>query len=156
MSETKPLTGRKVFWMFFAAFAVIFGVNMLLLFKAINTFPGLEVKNSYVASQDFNNRADAQRALGWTPAVQYGDGQVDVSITSESGAPVFPANLAVRIGRPTHGREDLIPELSIGPNGYSFAVDLDVGKWFVYVTAQGADGAPFYSRLELHVTDGNG
>jgi hypothetical protein len=47
---------------------VIISVNLLLAFKAVSTFPGLEVKNSYVASQGFNDRKAAQEALGWTCA----------------------------------------------------------------------------------------
>ncbi|MDZ4134978.1 MAG: FixH family protein, partial [Paracoccaceae bacterium] len=41
------LTGRKVLVITVSAFAVIIGVNLLLAYKAVSTFPGLEVKNSY-------------------------------------------------------------------------------------------------------------
>lgn len=61
----KPLTGRKVLMILLAAFGTILAVNMTLLYNAVKTFPGLEVKNSYVASQTFDDRDIAQRALGW-------------------------------------------------------------------------------------------
>ena len=48
------LTGGHVLAMFVAMFGVIITVNMILAFSAVKTFPGLEVKNSYVASQSFD------------------------------------------------------------------------------------------------------
>ena len=56
------LTGKHVFAITAGAFAVIIGVNVLLAVKAVSTFPGLEVGNSYVASQGFNTRKAAQEA----------------------------------------------------------------------------------------------
>ncbi len=47
----RPLTGWHVLAMFVAGFGIIIGVNLTLAFKAVSTFPGLEVPNSYVASQ---------------------------------------------------------------------------------------------------------
>ena len=48
----KELTGRKVLAITVGFFAVIIAVNLFMAFKAVGTFPGLEVKNSYVASGD--------------------------------------------------------------------------------------------------------
>lgn len=151
----KPLTGRKVLFMFVAAFGVIFAVNMALLFNAVRTFPGLEVKNSYVASQTFDDRAQAQSAMGWEPAVKYQGGAVKLSIFA-NGEFIFPETIDVRIGRPTHGREDTTPVLLRDAIGYWFDIDLDDGKWFVYVNAVSKAGEPFTQRLELFVKDGHG
>lgn len=155
MKTAKPLTGRKVLTILLVAFGIIVTVNMALLYNAVKTFPGLEVKNSYVASQTFDDRAAAQRALGWDPEVSYGDGQVYLSIFA-NGEFIFPDVIGLRVGRPTHGREDFYPTLSREANGYTFDADLDVGKWFVYVSAQDANGEPFEQRLELFVTDAHG
>ena len=64
MSEAK-LTGRHVALIFGGAFTVIIGVNLTLAVKAVGTFPGLETKNSYVASQNFEHDRAAQEALGF-------------------------------------------------------------------------------------------
>ena len=151
----KPLTGRKVLIILLTAFGVILTANMTLLYNAIHTFPGLEVKNSYVASQTFDDRAVAQRALGWDPRVKYANGQVNLSIFA-NGEFIFPETLDVRIGRPTHGREDTTPVLLRDTIGYWFNIDLDDGKWFVYLNAETKDGEPFQHRLELFVKDGHG
>ena len=55
---TKELTGRHVLIITLAAFGVIIAVNLVMAFLAVGSFPGLEVKNSYVASQDFDRERD--------------------------------------------------------------------------------------------------
>lgn len=156
MSEAKPITGRKVLFIFIGAFGIIFTVNMFLLYKAVGTFPGLEVKNSYVASQAYDDLADAQRALGWTPDATYADGKLHITITGESGSLVFPDELNMRVGRPTHGREDRSVTLDKSYDGYWFETDLGEGKWFVYLKTTSTDGVDYSTRLEVFVTDGNG
>ena len=42
------IKGWHVLAAFVLAFSVIIGVNLTLAFNAVRTFPGLEVKNSYV------------------------------------------------------------------------------------------------------------
>ena len=58
----KPLTGRKVLLIAVAAFGVVIAANLAMLLAATGTFPGLVVKNSYVASQGFDAKTAAQRA----------------------------------------------------------------------------------------------
>ena len=65
------ITGKHVLAITVSAFAVIIGVNVVMAWKAISTFPGLEVKNSYVASQTFDADRAAQQALGWTLVPEY-------------------------------------------------------------------------------------
>ena len=74
-SATRKLTGWHVLAIFTAAFGVIIGVNLTLAFNAVATFPGLETGNSYVASQSFDARRDAQQALGWTVTATADDGR---------------------------------------------------------------------------------
>mgnify|MGYP001760938923 FL=1 len=68
---TRPLTGKHVLAITLVAFGVIIGVNVLMAVKAVGTFPGLEVANSYVASQDFDRERAAQAALDWTVTPDY-------------------------------------------------------------------------------------
>lgn len=60
------ITGRQVFGFTVGAFAIIIAVNVYMAYSAVSTFPGVEVPNSYVASQNFEAARDAQDALGWT------------------------------------------------------------------------------------------
>ena len=145
------LTGKHVFAITAGAFAVIIGVNLVLAFKAVSTFPGLEVKNSYVAGQGFNDRKAAQEALGWTLAPSYSDGRIDLAFVDQNGLPVQVADLQVLIGRTTSSVDDAQPDFLPMGDVYSAALDLARGKWMVKVTARAADGTLFEQRSELFV-----
>lgn len=155
MSEPKELTGRHVLTILILAFGVIIGVNMVLMVSAIKTFPGLEVKNSYVASQDFNDAERAQSALGWTPVVRFANDLLVLTITDAGGNAVFPETLDFKIGRPTHGRDDMVLTLLREDHGYAVPVALGNGKWRIYLDAVTADGAVYSKHMEVFVTDGN-
>ncbi|MEE9454168.1 MAG: FixH family protein [Paracoccaceae bacterium] len=156
MSAVKELTGRKVLTILLVAFGVILTANMTLLYYALHSFPGLEEKNPYIASQSFDTRAAAQVALGWVPHVEYGAAQVKLQIMGAQGGLVFPKTLTTRIGRPTHDREDQVVVFQKAADGYYLDAKLARGKWFVYVTAQSADGVDYTARLAIYVTDKNG
>ena len=79
------LTGKHVLVITVSAFAVIIGVNVLLAVKAVSTFPGLEVENSYVAGQGFNERKSAQEALGWVMVPGYENGRMTLAFSGKDG-----------------------------------------------------------------------
>ncbi|HEU0223277.1 MAG TPA: FixH family protein, partial [Paracoccaceae bacterium] len=54
------MTGRLVLAVALGAFGIVIAVNLVLVFAATRTFPGLVVPNSYVASQDFDRSRVAQ------------------------------------------------------------------------------------------------
>ena len=148
---TRELTGRHVLLIFCGAFGVIIGVNLLLAYSAVSTFPGLEVKNSYVASQQFDERKAAQEALGWTVRADAVDGQVMLWITDAQGMPVRVGGLDAVIGRATHVADDVRPEFVFDGVSYVAPVDLADGNWNIRMTAQAEDGTPFAQRVILHV-----
>lgn len=145
------LTGRHVFAITASAFAVIIGVNLFLAVKAVSTFPGLEVQNSYVASQGFNDRKAAQEALGWQIAPNYADGRIDLAFTDRDGIPVQVQALEVLIGRTTSTVDDAQPTFQRMGDVYSADLHLARGKWMVKVTAQSMEGTLFEHRSELFV-----
>jgi nitrogen fixation protein FixH len=145
------LTGRHVFFITTGAFAVIIGVNMVLAFKAISTFPGLEVDNSYVASQGFDTRKQAQEALGWQMKPAYASGRMTLSFLDRNGVSMPVTDLEVLVGRTTEAKDDVWPAFTAVGNGYEADIPLARGKWMVKVTAKAADGTLFEQRSELHV-----
>lgn len=147
----KPLTGRTVLFITVGAFAVVIGVNITMAVMAVGTFPGLEVENSYVASQEFDAKREAQERLGWKIETDYALGLLTVSFINAQGLPVEPADFSVLIGRTTEAEDDIRPSFS-GINGrYSTPLDLDGGKWMMVVEAKAEDGTEFRQRLELFV-----
>jgi nitrogen fixation protein FixH len=145
------LTGKHVFAITAGAFGVIIAVNLVLAFQAVNTFPGLEVKNSYVASQGFNDRKAAQEALGWQLVPTYAEGRIKLAFTDRDGLPVQVADLQVLVGRTTSTVDDAQPEFTAMGDIYAAPLDLARGKWMVKVTAVAPDGTLFEQRTELFV-----
>lgn len=149
MAERK-ITGKHVLIGFVAAFSVIIGVNLVLAYAAVSTFPGLEVKNSYVASQEFNDRKAAQEGLGWTVAADHADGLLMLSITDEAGKPVEVADLEATVGRATHVQDDQTPAFRFDGQAYVAQVDLGDGNWNIRMAARDDSGTLFQQRVVLH------
>ena len=147
----RELTGRKVFIITASAFAVIIGVNVVLAVKAVSTFPGLEVKNSYVASQTFEADRVAQEALGWTLTQTYADGRLTLTFDDRAGQPVKVAALNVLVGRTTEAADDIRPEFAYAGGAFSAPMELGPGRWMLLVEALAADGTRFRQRLGLFV-----
>lgn len=147
----REFTGRHALMVFGGAFGVIIAVNIAMAYSAISTFPGLEVKNSYVASQEFNTRRAAQEALGWTVAVKHEGGLVIMAITDASGAPVRVAQMNASIGRATERQDDFIPEFVFDGVAYSVPAELRPGKWDLRLDARAEDGTEFIQRLVFYV-----
>ena len=145
------LTGKHVFAITASAFAVIIGVNVLLAVKAVSTFPGLEVDNSYVASQGFDRRKAAQEALGWTMTPGYDRGRMTLAFHGADGKPVQVQDLQVLVGRTTEASDDSFPAFVRVGDLYAADLPLGRGKWMVKVTATSADGTLFEQRSELYV-----
>jgi nitrogen fixation protein FixH len=149
----RELTGRHVLAITVSAFAVIIGVNLTLAYKAVSTFPGLEVENSYVASQDFDRDRAAQVALGWSLAPYYdGDRQeLTLRFTDAAGNPVNLSELSVLLGRTTEARDDRQPTFDLRDGVYLAKVALPRGKWMMQIEAHAQDGTLFRQRRDLVV-----
>lgn len=145
------LTGKHVFAITASAFAVIIGVNILLAVKAVSTFPGLEVDNSYVASQGFNARKAAQETLGWSMTPGYDQGRMTLAFHGADGQPVQVQDLQVLVGRTTEAKDDAFPVFVQDGAVYAAEVPLHKGKWMVKVTARSPDGTLFEQRSEIYV-----
>lgn len=149
----RELTGRHVLAITVAAFSVIIGVNVLMAYKAVSTFPGLEVANSYVASQDFDADRSAQKALGWmlAPAYDAANGELRLAFTDAQGLPVLLQSLDVLVGRTTEAEDDSRPSFARDAGIYVAKAQLAPGKWMMQVDALAADGTKFRQRIDLFV-----
>jgi nitrogen fixation protein FixH len=145
------LTGRRVALIAGAAFLVMLIPNIILTVTAVETFSGLVVPNSYVASQSFDRERTAQIALGWQVGLEHADGIMRLTIDDARGHPVRPATLAVTVGRPTTIRDDLSLALEETPDGYAAAAPLAGGNWRVEIAATAADGTAFRQSRDIFV-----
>lgn len=147
----RQITGRQVFLGFAAAFGVIIAVNVFMAVKAVKTFPGLEVANSYVASQEFNERKAAQEALGWSIRADHSDGMLILQINDADGKPVRPKVLHAIVGRATSIAEDVEPVFAFNGTAHEAPVELGGGNWNIRMTAIAEDGTEFTQRVILHI-----
>ncbi|MBW6507195.1 MAG: FixH family protein [Rhodobacteraceae bacterium] len=148
---TAPFTGRKMLVLTVGAFGVIIAVNLFMAFKAISTFPGLEVANSYVASQTFDADRKAQEALGWVVEPAYADGVLHIVIRDAAGLPASVRDISVLVGRPTSVRDDQTLVLAQAAGAYSAPVELSMGNWLLHLEAHAPDGTLFRQRLDFMV-----
>ncbi|MGX9354938.1 FixH family protein [Roseobacteraceae bacterium S113] len=150
-NDTFELRGWHVGLIFSSFFAVIITVNIALAYSAVSTFPGIEVKNSYVASQSFDARRTQQKSLGWHVKVETLEGGITVAITDVAGAPVQVARIEAILGRATHVHDDQHPVFSFDGRRYSAPATLGPGYWNLRMRAVAVDGTPYEKRIQLFV-----
>ncbi len=147
----REFTGKHALIVFVGAFGVIIAVNIALAFSAVKTFPGLEVKNSYVASQQFNDRLAEQQALGWQVAAKTTGGLLILTINDAQGRPVEVERLQATMGRATHVKDDFTPAFEFDGTAYIAPAELAPGNWNLRMTAEAADGTAFTQRIVVYV-----
>ncbi|MEJ6399067.1 FixH family protein [Yoonia sp. 208BN28-4] len=148
-TQTPPVREIKG-WHVFAGFAVAFGiiitVNLTLAFNAVRTFPGLEVKNSYVASQSFDVDRTAQLALGWDVSATL-EGKVLSLFIMQDGTAIAPQITEATFGRATHVGQDESPVFSFDGTALRADVAGGAGNWNLRLKAIADDGTPFQQRV---------
>ena len=140
------LTGWHVLAIFVTCFSVIITVNLTLAYNAVATFPGLEVKNSYVASQSFEEERQAQEALGWDVRAYTDRGALVLDIAKD-GAPVSPKIVSATFGRATHVGQDQSPIFAFDGRVHRAPVQIAPGNWNLRLVAEAADGTVFKQRI---------
>lgn len=155
MTAAKPFefTGRKMMLVMASFFAVIISVNFYMAYSAVSTFPGLEVENSYVASQEFNKRAAAQRALGWSVEFTREGDELVLNLQDRDGVEVIPASISAVLGRPTFAGDDITLDFRLVGNEYRAEAVLTPGPWRLFLDAVAQDGTLYKKRMHLVVEE---
>ena len=146
-----PITGLKAFAIFSSFFIVIIAVNVTLAVQAVRTFPGLEVRNSYVASQTFDAERKAQEALGWSAHAALVGSELVLTIAGPDGAPVQGTTVSATLGRATVRDFDQAPAFAFDGTAWRAPVSVGPGQWHVALEAVSPDGTPFRQRLDIRV-----
>lgn len=149
----RQFTGKHMLAVCVGAFGIIISVNLYMAYSAVSTFPGVEVKNSYVASQQFDTRRAAQEALGWSVYASATGDEVKLEISDRDGQPVEVASLTATLGRATHVRDDQKPQFRFDGSAYVAPAELAPGNWNIRMIARAEDGTEFTQRVILHVKD---
>ena len=145
------IRGWHVFVLFAVAFGIIVTVNLTLAYQAVRTFPGLEVRNSYVASQSFDADRAAQLALKWEVSAKL-EGQTLVLKVLEDGDPIAPTIESATFGRATNVQFDEEPQFAFDGNALRAPVNGGAGNWNLRVRMRAADGTLFQQRIVVKGT----
>lgn len=146
---TREFTGWHMLGIMVFAFGIIIAVNLTLAYKAVQTFPGLETRNSYVASQTFNIDRAAQDALGWTLETHLTHTHLSIAITDENGLAVMPKVVSATLGRATNVAQDMTPDFVMDAGVLHADVDAGAGYWNLRLVLEAADGTIFRRRIQL-------
>jgi len=147
----REFTGWKFLAVIVTFFAVIFGANFSLVYAALGTFPGLEVENTYVASQTFNRDREAQINLGWRAETSFDGKILSLSILDKDGSPAKITSLKATVGRSTFDSADQQLVFAQGRSPYQVPRTLEIGKWEIRFSATAPDGEIFHQRLPIYV-----
>ena len=144
-------TGWHMLGVMVLFFGTIITVNLVMAWNATHSWSGLVVQNTYVASQQFNDAALAQRALGWTAEADYADGVLTVDIRDRDGMAAQVERIEALVGWATSTRDDFRPVLTRDGSRFSAPAEMVPSNWDVYLKAWAPDGTLFQQRLALHV-----
>ena len=148
-------TGRHMFLIVVAFFGVIITVNVTMAVLATRSWTGLVVENSYVASQEFNDKLGISRdrtAAGWVGGMDYQAGELVFSLKDTDGSPIPLDGVTVEVSRPIGVEGDRIVELAEATDGtHRVAIDLDPGVWNAAIVATVPGEADYEHRARLIV-----
>jgi len=147
---TREIKGWHVLTGFIMAFGVIIAVNLTLAYQAVKTFPGLEVKNSYVASQVFDVEKADQLALGWEVSATLDVHALSLIILKD-GQAIAPVIEEATFGRATSVAQDQVPAFTFDGTALRATVDGGSGNWNLRIKARSDDGTLFQQRIIVEV-----
>jgi|LNFM01.1.fsa_nt_gb nitrogen fixation protein FixH len=151
------IRGWHVLAAMLAFFGAIIAVNVTFAVYAIQSFPGEDVRRSYLQGVQYNDtlaERRAQAALGWqasTALRRDADGAfVEVTLTARDGTAIGGADITGSLQWPTSSQHD--HELSFEPVGGGRYIarlgELQPGRWRLRARADGEGGAlDFESEL---------
>ena len=162
--KPREFTGRHMLISILAFFAVVIGVNVTMATLARKSWTGLVVENTYVASQQFNEKARegrAQAALGWKGMLTIASGEVRYSVVDAHGKPVPLHGVRVLFRHPAYEAEDKAVTLAAPSSGSAIQTDEFAaahtpkdGVWIVEIDADAGLALPFRDVRRVIISHG--
>lgn len=155
-SAIRPITGRFVLIAVVSFFAVVIGVNAVMMRLAITTLPGTDVDSAYSASLAYQRDIQAahqQNGRDWkidAHIERQADGTARLALDAkvQDGAPLAGLLVFGRLERPTDRRADQAFEMTEGGGGnyHGIAHGVTVGQWDLVIEAERDGKRLFLSR----------
>lgn len=120
-------------------FGTIITVNLTMAYFATSTWSGLVVKNTYVASQEFNGKAAGIRSMlatGIKGKLEVKGDRIHYALTLPGDEPVIADKVTAHFKRPVGQHQDFVAELQpAGAGVYEASHEVLHGHWIVEVVA---------------------
>lgn len=157
-TEGRPFTGRHMVLVMLAFFGTIISVNLIMASFARSSWTGLVVQNSYVASQQFNEKMAESRALaklGWRGVLETESGRVVYRLNGRDGRPVAATGGKAIFRHPAAEGADWSAGLKPVEAGV-LAADVDVadGVWAVELEVEAGLDRPYRQMIRVLVKNG--
>ena len=150
--------GVHVLAMLLAFFGAVIAVNVVFAVIAVRSFPGEDVRRSYLQGLHYNDTLTARRdqaALGWRAAAGFApqteEATLQVMLVRRDGAPLDGVSLDGALQWPTDSRLDrvLVFESAGGGRYVARLGDLPAGRWRLRARAVDAHGGALDFESEL-------
>ncbi|WP_095204630.1 FixH family protein [Mesorhizobium carmichaelinearum] len=164
IQKPREFTGWHMLIVIVSFFAVVIGVNVTMATLARESWTGLVVENTYVASQQFNEetrKGRAQAALGWTGKLIVASGEVRYSLVDAHGKALPLRGVRILFRHPAYQAEDealtlAAPAGVAARNAQEFAVRHTPrdGVWIVEIDADAGLATPFRDVRRVMIENG--
>jgi len=158
-SAIRPITGRFVLIAVVSFFAIVIGVNLVMMRLAIATLPGTEVDSAYGASLAYQKEIKAahqQDKRDWRVGAhveRQADGTARLSVDAKAadGLPLAGLSVVSRLERTTDRRADQTFEIrETGGGSYrGTAHGVAAGQWDLVIEADRDGKRLFLSRNRM-------
>ncbi len=151
-------TGWHMLGVMVLFFGTIITVNLIMAWNASHSWSGLVVKNTYVASQEFNGKVAEAKALaasGIEGSLVIEGGRVAYHVVDARGAPVIADDVSAVFKRPVDEREDFtLPLQPTGQGQFIAERDIMPGQWIVDISTKKDGRKVFHQTLRTVVAGG--
>ncbi|MEJ5900805.1 FixH family protein [Ochrobactrum teleogrylli] len=158
-NSSGTFTGWHMLGIMVAFFGVIIAVNVTMAYFAINSWSGLVVANSYVASQEFNEKAETgkqQAALQWQSKPSYENGVLTYRLLDRNGQPVAVTGGTVEFKRPVGDVNDTKAALTAGDEAGVLGANIALtdGAWVMEINADAGLEDPYRHIIRVLIKNG--
>jgi nitrogen fixation protein FixH len=155
---SQGFTGWHMLGIMCAFFGVIITVNLTMAYFAVGSWSGLVVKNSYVASQEFNEKAitgKEQAALLWETTLDYKNGEFVYKLVDRNGVAIEVTSATAHFKRPVGDAHDTTVTMdNVGPGHFTSKVELGEGAWIVEINAEAGLEDPYRQIRRFIIVNG--
>ncbi|GAA0592707.1 FixH family protein [Paenochrobactrum glaciei] len=155
---SRGFTGWHMLGIMCLFFGVIITVNLTMAYFAIGSWSGLVVKNSYVASQEFNEKAitgKEQAALLWETKLDYKNGEFTYLLLDKDGQAVDATSATAHFKRPVGDANDTTVTMDrTGTGQFASKVELGEGAWIVEINSEAGLEDPYRQIRRFIIVNG--